>query len=51
MKIFTPHKPMLIKTNKLGVIDAPVTKENAKTVIVRLPDGRQIKRHKVKHAA
>jgi hypothetical protein len=42
---------MLIKTNKLGVIDAPVVKANAKTVIVCLPDGNHIKRHKIKHAA
>lgn len=35
-------KNMLIKTNELGVINAPITKENCKTVIVRLPDVKQI---------
>lgn len=44
-------KTALITHNWYGVIEAPVTKENAKTIIVRLPDGKQIKRHKVKHAA
>lgn len=28
-----------------------VIKKNAKTYIVRLPDGNVIKRHKIKHAA
>lgn len=28
---------------------APVVKNNSKTVLVRLPDGNVIKRHKVRH--
>ena len=37
-----------VKTNK-GKMNAEVIKNNAKTVIVRLPDGNVIKRHKEKH--
>jgi hypothetical protein len=37
-----------VKTNK-GEMNAEVIKSNAKTVIVRLPDGNVIKRHKAKH--
>lgn len=37
-----------VKTNK-GEMKTEVIKNNAKTVIVRLPDGNIIKRHKEKH--
>lgn len=40
-------------TSRDGVVtihDAQVLKQNQATVIVRLPDGNIIKRHKVKHA-
>jgi hypothetical protein len=37
-----------VKTNK-GEMKAEVIKTNSKTVIVRLPDGNVIKRHKEKH--
>jgi hypothetical protein len=38
-----------VNTSK-GNLEATVLKENAKTRIVRLPDGNIVKRHKVKHA-
>jgi hypothetical protein len=40
-------------TSRDGVVtihDAELVRENHKTVVVRLPDGNVIKRHKVKHA-
>ena len=40
-----------IKTNTSGPHHAEVIKENAKTWIVRLADGKIVKRHKIKHAA
>jgi len=39
---------ILVTTSK-GPLMAEVIKENAKTLIVRLPDGNVVKRHKVKH--
>lgn len=39
-----------VKTNANGPSQmAEILKENAKTYIVRLPDGKVIKRHKIKH--
>jgi len=35
-------------TNK-GVLSGPVVKENKLTLWVQLPDGKIVKRHKVKH--
>lgn len=46
----TMKQMIKVKTNK-GVLTAEVVQENAKTWIVRLPDGNIVKRHKVKHAA
>ena len=43
-------KRIEITTSK-GPVSVEVIKENAKTWIVRLPDGNVIKRHKIKHAA
>lgn len=31
------------------IVNATVVKQNAKTLLVRLPDGNVIKRHKKKH--
>lgn len=39
-----------VHTNR-GNQSATVIRENAKTRIVRLPDGNVVKRHKRKHAA
>ena len=44
-RIFSTVKRVIGLTQSKGVL----VKENAKTVIVRLPDGNIIKRHKVKH--
>lgn len=39
---------VIVKTSK-GELRAEVLKNNSKTMIVRLPDGNVVKRHKVKH--
>jgi|NOAtaT_7_FD_contig_31_8903004_length_977_multi_12_in_0_out_0_1 hypothetical protein len=41
-------KTITVSTSK-GLLEAEVLKNNAKTVIVRLPDGNIVKRHKTKH--
>lgn len=41
-------RTITVQTNE-GPREAKLIRENAKTVIVELSDGNQIKRHKVKH--